>query len=273
MTTDAGRLPNFLLIGSPKAGTTSLAAHLAAHPQAFVAPEKEVHFFDEYWDRGLDWYRSRFAGAGDARAVGEASPTYLADATATERMHATLPEARLLAILRHPVDRAYSTYWWRYAFENRSFEQAARQQMESRQLTGYIGDGRYVHHLRRLTTLYPRERVHVLLLDDLRRDPTGSFAAVCRFLDIDDTVLPAGLDKVHNPAFRYRSRRLLFAMLRFHAWRRAPRLATLVDRLNRAPLHYPPLDPALRAELCAYYAPDNAELAGWLGRELPGWDR
>jgi len=272
----AARLPTFLLVGAPKAGSTSLAAHLSAHPQVFVAPEKEVHFFDHHWERGRDWYRSRFAGAAvpGIAAVGEASPTYLGHPDAHHRIAETLPDARLVAILRHPVDRAYSTYWWRHAFESRSFEQAAREQMSTGKMVGYIGESRYVHHLRRLAERFPRERIHVLLLDDLRRDPNPTFAAICRFLGVDDTVQPTDLGAVHNPAFRFRSKRVLNGMLRMRAWRRAPRLAAAVDRLNRAPLQYEPLDAGLRAELCAWFEPDNAALAEWLGRELPAsWSR
>jgi hypothetical protein len=107
-----GRLPNFLIVGAMKSGTTSLARYLGAHPQAYVAPEKEINFFERgyVWNRGVDWYASRFEGAGDALAVGEASPSYMYWPTAIERMASVVPDARLIALLRDPVERAYSHY-------------------------------------------------------------------------------------------------------------------------------------------------------------------
>jgi hypothetical protein len=108
------RLPNFVIIGAPRSGTTSLAHSLSQHPEVFVTMQvKELHFFDTNFDRGLDWYRQQFSGAdaAAAKAAGEATPTYMYDETAMSRMAETVPDARLIAILRNPVDRAYSHYW------------------------------------------------------------------------------------------------------------------------------------------------------------------
>jgi hypothetical protein len=84
-------LPNFLIIGAMRSGTTSVARQLGEHPDVFMAPQKEIHFFDFHWEKGIEWYRAQFRGAGDESAVGEASPSYLHDPFAIERIAGTLP--------------------------------------------------------------------------------------------------------------------------------------------------------------------------------------
>src|SRR5262249_22447178 len=105
-----GRLPDFVVVAANRCGTSALSAGLRSHPEVFIPSHKEIHFFDRHFDRGESWYRAHFERAGDARVVGEATPGYLYRADATERLTALLPNARLLAIIRNPVDRAYSNY-------------------------------------------------------------------------------------------------------------------------------------------------------------------
>src|SRR5689334_25080325 len=103
-------LPNFVVIGAPKAGTTALSRYLGDHRDGFVAAQKEVHYFDRdhLFSRGVEWYEAQFEGAGGVRAVGDATPGYMYSREAIDRMAALLPDVRLIATLRNPVDRAYS---------------------------------------------------------------------------------------------------------------------------------------------------------------------
>ena len=143
-------LPNFLVIGAGKSGTTSLAAYLDAHPDVFMAHQKEVRFFDRYWHEGVDWYAAKFAAAAGKAAVGEASPSYLQSAEAPARTAQTIPGAKLIALLRNPVDRAYSA--WTNLHEQgrdpRSFADAVRDETAGRGVVGdlrprYLEGGRY----------------------------------------------------------------------------------------------------------------------------------
>src|ERR671919_2133494 len=104
------RLPTFLVIGAMKSGTTALINSLGKHPDVFALPS-EIHFFDRFHDRGLDWYRERFAKARGQGAVGESTPEYMYLPHARERIVRDLPGVQLIAILRNPVERAYSHYW------------------------------------------------------------------------------------------------------------------------------------------------------------------
>jgi hypothetical protein len=274
----AGPLPDFLVVGVPKGGTTSLAAWLAAHPGIHMAWQKEVDFFQARWDRGVDWYRANFREARPGQLVGEATPWYLAHPLAPQRMAATVPQARLVALLRNPVDRAYSQYWWQRAHrsEQRSFAQAVEDELREPERVprgmpvGYLAAGRYAEQLERLCTAYPREAVLVRLTEDLARDASALVAEVCVHIGADPSVVPANVERAYNAAFEFRSLRLFRLMQRYRAWRR---LAGRIDGWNRRRISYPPLDAELRARLVAHFRPANAALGEWLGRDLSAWDR
>jgi hypothetical protein len=271
-----GPLPTFLIVGAAKAGTTSLAAWLGAHPDVFVAPEKEVHFFDRSFDRGVDWYRSRFAGARMERAIGEATPEYMAVPVAVERMSSVVPEARLIAILRDPVDRAYSQYWHQRISgrERRDFAAVVAEHMRDRSSLShpryYLTRGRYIDQLRRITSVYPRDGLLVLLLEDMRENPATAFRTVCEFIGVDPDRLPAVVGSIVNPRVAYRSR-LLRRLSRTLRTAGATGPAGADDRLNRAVSGYPPMDPDVRSQLVAWFADANRELEEWLGRDLSAW--
>src|SRR3712207_5180784 len=176
----SGALPNFLIVGAMKSGTTSLATYLGDHPQGYMVPDKELRFFDHHFDEGLDWYRACFTPPPEAVAVGEATPTYLVDADAPQRVAARLPDGGCVALLREPVDRAYSHYWhWRKRMgEQREFAEAIEAELaqgsaaqhsrwdpEHPERYHYLAPGRYAPQLRRLVEHVPRERVHVVLFE------------------------------------------------------------------------------------------------------------
>jgi hypothetical protein len=268
-----GPLPNFFIIGAMRSGTTSLARYVGAHPGVFMAPEKEVHFFDRHHDRGLDWYRSRFAGYEGQPSVGEATQTYLFMPDVPARIAAVVPDAKLIAILRNPVDRAYSHFWM-----NRSLRTESRQAAEA--LTAdpakagsvpsfpYLDRGRYLPQLQRVCEHFSRDALHVLLFEDLLARPEETFGAVCTFLGVDPAVRPDNLGRQINKNVAFRSIRV-----RDFARKLPTPVGQVIGRLNRKPFSYPKIDPALRRELAARFTEDNARLAAWLGRDLSIWDR
>lgn len=265
--------PNFFIIGAMRSGTTALARYVGAHPDVYVAPEKEVHFFDRFYDRGLDWYRSRFAGAGAERAIGEATQTYMYLPEVLPRLAEAAPDARLIAILRNPVDRAYSHYWLNRSFrvETLDFRAATAAGLDRpvrrRQDFAYVERGRYLVQLERVCEYFPRKALHVVLFEDLIHEPGETFASVCRFLDVDPEIRPSNLGDSINRHLEFRSLRLRSLS------RRLPRpMGLVVGRLNARPVDYPPMDEAVRRELSQRFAEDNAHLAGWLGRDLSAWD-
>jgi hypothetical protein len=272
------RLPNFLIIGAMRSGTTSLTRYLRSNPQVFMAQPKELHFFDFEYARGADWYRGCFEGAGDVRAVGEATPNYLYLSEAMPRLAALVPDARLVAILRNPVDRAYSHYWHNRSVgrEELSFEEALEAEPERirsddphpRAYWSYTDRGRYVHQLRRIEGLHPRESLQVLLFDDLVDAPEETYRSMCRFIGADPDHRPPELGEPVNGFVTFRSRTLRSLT------QRMPRSARrAVGRLNARSESYPAMTGATRQRLIEGFREDNAALAGWLGRDLSGWDR
>jgi hypothetical protein len=272
-STLAATLPTFVIIGAMRSGSTSLYKYLQDHPQVFM-PRKEIHFFDRRWANGLDWYRARFEGYAGQPAVGEATPTYLADVVALDRMATTIPQARLIAILRDPVARAYSHYWMEHVRQRdpRTFEEAVADELDGTGPTtepGYLARGRYHRQLVEVCGRYPREQLLVVLLDDLQARPQETFAEVCRFLHVDDRFVPPRLGERVNRYVGFRSMRV--RGLR-RSLPKALRIGRIVGRLNAIEGSYPPLPEATADRLRRHFAADNAALAAWLGRDLTAWE-
>ena len=286
------RLPNFLIVGAAKSGTTSLASHLSKHPEVFVPPLKELYFFEreELWAKGPDWYAQQFAGAGDAVAVGEATPSYMFYPWAIERIEGLLPGVRTIVCLRDPVDRAYSHYLhWadRMWFEPRSFSQAVDDELaasaeevamhdprRSPPYFAYLARGKYLGQLERLAATFGRESVHVVLLEDLQQDPRGTFAATCAFLDVNPDVEVPGLGARENVYSPHTPRPVWRWLIKHRVLHRMPRRAArLIARRIVAPRPrpVPPMDPAVRERLAEHFAPHNEALAQWLDRDLSAW--
>lgn len=272
------RLPNFVIVGAMRSGTTSLARYLGAHEDVFMAPQKEVHFFDRHFHRGIDWYRDQFKGAAGERAVGEATQTYLYDERAMLRMAEVLPDARLVAILRNPIDRAYSHYWHnrsigRESLDFRTAVSAEPDRLRSgdaadRYTFSYVDRGRYTRQLRRLAELYPRDAIHVILFDDLLESQVEVFQGACRFLGVPASAMPQDIGRPINSFVRFRSLRL-----RQLAKRLPRRLGNVVGRINNKSVPYPPMEPDVRAGLQGLFRSDIEELGSWLDRDMSRWLR
>lgn len=290
--------PNFFIIGAPKCGTTSLAAWLSAHPQVYMSPAKEPHFFSTDLDpprrRGvpsLEAYEALFRGAGEQHlAVGEASTGYLYSAVAVGNILRYVDAPRFVVMLRNPVEMAPALHEEQVYQGNehvQDFRDAWDLQAERAQgravtrwcrnpaLLLYGEWCRLGTQLERLYRQVPRERVLVLLLDDVRQDPRREYLRVLRFLGVPDDGREAF--PVLNRAKRLRSVPVKRAVLAAGALKRALGipgglgLLTAVDRLNRAERPRPPLDRAMRAKLVEYFAGEVRKLEQLLGRDLAGW--
>ena len=285
------RLPNFLIVGAQKCGTSTLAAWLRAHPDVFFSERKELHFFsdEEVWQRGVDWYASCFEQAGDRPAIGEATPHYMDFPESIRRIAEVVPDAKLIVCLRDPVARAYSSYrhlFFRLASEPRPFRQAIEDELrEDADLPGpgptsyadlrYLGQGRYMERIEWLLERFPRESVHVMLLDDMEADPQGTFDTVCEFLGIATGFVPPEGWQVENAHRELRPVWLWRLMHRFRLFERLPNGIAKWIALNvfrRKPVPPDPIEPDLRAAMQRYFAPHNERLAAWLGRDLSSWE-
>jgi hypothetical protein len=245
-------LPDFLVIGAQKAGTTALYAYLRWHPGITGPSWKEVRFFDRHWWRGEGWYRGQFPLRSAGRLVGEASPSYVFHPRAPERARSLVPDAKLVALLRDPVDRAYSHYQHEVVLgrEPLSFEDALaaeceRTRGEVERLVAdprafsrawwdhtYVARGLYAEQLERWLEVFPREQLTVVTTDELGQRPAETYASILSFLGAAP-----------------------------HALADYPRV---FDR------DYEPMRPETRAVLVERFAEPNRRLEALLGRGL-GW--
>jgi hypothetical protein len=298
-------LPDFFVIGAPKAGTTALHVALAGHPQVFMSRTKEPkHFltdgppptrggpgdaktFSEYvWRR--DDYSALFADAAPGQLVGESTPFYLFDQGAQRRIREAVPRARLVALLRDPIDRAHSnwTHLWSAGLEPEGDFVRACALEERRAEAGwapfwrYLGLGRYGEQLQRLYEVFPREQVLVLRYRNLREHPAETLDVILDFLGVEpgrvDEVpaenvtahaSPTLTNRAVSAALRAGSR--LEGLLPDAAWRRTSE--ALSRRLQREQRPREPLRPEQREQLLPRVADDVAALERVTGESFADW--
>jgi hypothetical protein len=198
------RTPSFLYIGTSKAGTTWLFNLLDSHRDVYMAPGKGTYFFDQHYDRGMDWYLGQFRDAGKARAVGEISHSYLYSAAACKRIAATNWNVQLLLCLREPADRAFSSYLDHV--KNGKFQGSFELALERFEV---IADhGRYATYLAPWVEQFGKERIHAGMFEELSADPQVFAAKVFDFLRVSRIELTGDLLAKRMPAGRPRSRAL-----------------------------------------------------------------
>ncbi len=274
-------LPSFLGIGAQRSGTTWLDHQLRSHSQiSLPTRRKEVHFFDEHYDRGLDWYRRFFPSALQAsayRAIGEITPKYLYAPAAPTRIRECLPGCKLIAILRNPADRAFSQYGLsvKNAGESRLFEDflAARPEAFQR--------GLYSQQLRRFFDCFPQANILVLIFErDVARDQHSALERIADFLAVEaggfgahDFGKPVGGSHLTRFPRARAAASGVAQFLRKNDFDPLVNLAkaTGLPRLfgNRGPI--PPMNTATRAELLERYESDIAALEKLLGDDLSLW--
>ena len=272
-------LPNFLIIGAAKAGTTSLYEHFRAHPAIFMPRLKEARFFN-YDGRGskvrfpvqtLEEYAALFEGVTDEQAVGEATPHYLTFPAAAGRIHALLPAARLIASLRNPVDRSYSIYQMnqRNHAVNEGVPYARAMQADP-----HLQDG-YAAHLARFLALFPRGQLRIILLEDLEARPKATLAGLFDFLGVDPAFMP-DVARVANPGGTPRVKLLhdVLANKKLIAATRSLMPEALVaplKALRSRNLRRSPLPAADRAAATAFFRDDILRTQDLIGRDLSHW--
>jgi hypothetical protein len=257
---ETGALPDFLIIGAQKSGTTSLYDLLSQHPHVERAALKELNYFDRYFEKGIEWYRSQFPlpKPNEERKLitGEATPDYLFYPDAAKRAAQVVPQARLIVLLRNPVDRAYSHYHHqiRKGRETLSFEEAI--EAEQARLRGeidkmpedelptssnrkrflYLSRGLYVDQLLRWSEFFAKDQMLVLKSEDFYKNTLQTLKVIQDYLGLPD-------------------------------WKPEPSVLQMSPkRQNR----YPGINPATRRRLEEYFEPHNRRLYEYLGVDF-GW--
>jgi hypothetical protein len=277
-----GVLPDFVVIGGKKCGTSFFYHLLSQHPYVEPAAAKELHFFDRHFDEGLEWYRRCFPQPrwedGRRTITGEATPGYMRSSLAPVRMARVVPQARLIALLRNPVDRAYSDYQMvlRKERETRSFEKAVGAEeatieakvgkWRARRIGGedetskheedgggpddsprqYLSRGLYVYQLVRWSKFFDKEQMLVLKSEDFFKRPEEILKAVYAFLGLPDWEPEA-------PEPRDERKKEKHARTKRNKGR-----------------YEQEMDPATRRRLEEYFEPHNRRLYEYLGVDF-GW--
>lgn len=206
-------LPQFLILGAQRSGTTTLYKWIMQHPQILPGTEKEIHFFDRNFQNGVSWYRLHFPTLrqlGSDRITGEATPYYLFHPRAPERIRRVLPDVKMIALLRNPVERAVSHYFREVHLEHedRPIEKAllmeeSRLQPELEKMRkdefyfseihhqkSYKTRGLYAEQLKRYFDFFGREQLLVLSSEEYFADPEKALHVIFSFLEINAGVLP-----------------------------------------------------------------------------------
>ncbi len=267
--------PNFLYIGIARAGSTWLFDMLRQHPEIFVPPAKDIYFFDQYYEKGLDWYLSHFQQAGNAHAVGELSHDYYVSSDAPLRIQAALPEVKLICCLREPVSRMVSGYAYNKTTHLSNDVSLAAYAAREEIMIQFD----YYNHLKRYVEVFGRERLLVIFYEDLQRDAEQFIRTIYQFLGVDDTFIPPTLNKRINPARNAREGSLALFAYRIALVMRRLGMANLVGRVKQSALLnrilYKPMD---RSELPSEPLPedilqalrkDYGRLETLIGRPLP----
>ena len=291
------RMPNFFILGTTKAGTTSLYQYLSKHPDIYLSETKEPQFFcnEQLYKKGLNYYLDTFfKGSEQFLARGDATPHYLYYEKVARRLAEVLPRKnqRFIVILRDPVERAYSLYWNMVSegLEHLSFEDAltAEKVRSEDPILGqscsiscqYIDSGKYAYQIRNYLKYFDIEQFMFLFLEDLQSDRDMVLQKLYRFLGVrsdirirDDTMFnKASLPRsrvIHNlirkPNYLKRLLgRLLPQRLKY-------RITAKVLDLNKRPVKYPPMDPTLADRMRHEFQDDILDLQKLTRRSLHDW--
>lgn len=268
VTSPLRMMPDFLVLGTARGGTTAFYHYLTRHPALGEAVIKEVHYFDWNFAKGPLWYRAHFpterhkrhmeAELGQRFLTGEATPAYFYNPVVPPRVARTVPQAKLIVLLRNPVERAFSHY--RLCSQNRTDlrpfgtaldeeEQQIREELEAfsqaaaarSPLRSYLAQGLYAEHLQRWLRSFPREQLLILRSEDYFTQPDAVLREALAFLGVSAESLPENIAYDHFDKYTSST--------------------TVAGQA---------LDPALRERLVAYFAPHNERLYAFLGRDM-GW--
>lgn len=296
------RLPDFYIVGAGRAGTTSLNHYLAQHPQLCVPSAKSCSYFyacdltgsplagnpaaiPEWFIADEARYRALYASAPPEALRGDVSPVYLASTRVAPRIAAARPDARIIAIMRDPVDRVYSRYVGRRRDgleSTATFEELVEREIGTRLVRDdaqatYLAGGMISHFLRTYYDAFPAQNIQIHFFEDFARDTRGVLASICRFLQVDDR-FPFDVNQIYNSSGgRIRNPAVggLWAFSRplrqaLRPW--LPKgLRDAAFRQVTAKTEKVPIRPETRARLQQLYREDIRQLQQLTGRDLTAW--
>lgn len=298
------RRAGFFIVGAPKCGTTAMDYYLSQHPEIFIAPKKETHFFAtdllpvDDPARDPHRYAALFTGMGHEKIAGESSVFYMLSRQAAANIHAYNSAAKIIVHLRNPVD-VLASHHSQIVYEGlepiEDFEvalgaEATRRQnlpaptriLRVPQVLLYTDVVKFTEQIKRFLDQFGREQVHINVFDDLKADVAGVYRRTLEFLDVDPgfkaefPIINAN-KAVRSTAFRRFLKEtpdwISAASHLFSSRQTRVRLRRKLKKLNSQPVSRPPMAPELRHRLCRQMAPEVESLSALIGRDLTSWTR
>ena len=273
-------LPTFLGIGVQRAGTTWLHVLLSSHPDVYMPSQrKEIRFFDKYYDRGLAWYSTFFCPSEEAQryqAIGEISTQYYETEGCAERIFATLPKSKLIIMLRHPVNRAYSQYG--FVVQRRNYRGSFRDFLTDRPKA--LEKGFYSRYLNEFLRYFDRSQILALVFEDVFVDLAKTKKTIADFLEIDVEKFPSSTTNGKVNASSVPAHQSLYGLVVKTGRRlRKFKMELVVDFVMRLGIQrflskgktLPPLDEQLKRQLSQSYLREFDELERCLRIDLSSW--
>lgn len=287
-----------MIIGAQKAGTSSLLQYLGQHPSICIHRQREFVFFfsDIQYLKGYKHsYNEYFSHAKPGQVILAKHAMLMYSQMAIERLYEHNPSTSVVAVLRNPIDRAYSAYWFarsRGWEKITTFEEAIQVEADRLKEGGwlkwrniaYLHNGQYASHLKQLYKYFGPEKARIFLIEDLKSDSGNVFRQIFKMVGVDDTFTPDVSNK-HNPstiarsekfaqwfaAFLSPQNRVKSALNRVLPPQLTNRMREYVKRANTSEFVPPPMSAKIRQYLAEYFRPANEQLAHLLGRDLSGW--
>lgn len=277
MTMD--RMVDFIIVGAMKAGTTYLSNLVSHHPDVHL-PSGEIHYFNNNYEKGYNWYFEKlFAGVDNDKVIGEKTPTYAILPEVAERIERHNPNTKLIWILRNPIKRAYSHYWFwvQKGRVSRSFKDELDKERRLGKMDldkSYISRGLYIDQLEHYTKVFGRENMHVIIFENFVKDKKAILSELFSFLNVD----PSSYDYTitNSDKIRTNKTRVPFNKYLQHISYKLffnTKLASihgLISRMNLISVdNYPPMEKETLLYLQSIYDKPNKRLAAYLGQNLP----
>ncbi len=267
---------DFLIIGAAKSATTWLQRSLQADPQIYM-PDPELHYFSREYARGHEWYLSQYQPPAESVLIGEKSNSYMEAPHAAERIAKSLPDVRLIVQLRNPVDRAYSDYCmlYRRGEVGRNVEEHLDPRKNGDQR--FIADGFYCDQLQRFVDFYPKDRILILLYEDIKVEPQKNVALTRAFIGAEgeqpEIPVQSKVKDKTTPMIDPSLKRWLKPLKPIVNPFRENRYFKKLHSRVAAPIEYPAMSIDIRQRLVDHYAGEAERLGALTGRDLKDWLR
>jgi hypothetical protein len=272
-------LPKFLLIGASRSGTTTLYHQLREHPDICMPVLKEINFFSQNWEEGIEWYSNHFIDCDEQKTIGEASTTYTWPQypDVPSRIASVMPDVQLIYLMRNPIERAFSHYrYYKYQSNiNVSFLDAIEQQPV------YLSASRYAQCIHSYLDCFDRSQLHFILAEEFFSDPDRHLSSLYSFLGVKDDFVPRSIHAKTNASIDATSNSLYSIIKSFSTKIRRPiekklpehirikmrnKFNDLMDKDQKSEL-----SSKERSFLIEEFREDIKELENLMGRKLDIW--